>query len=101
MKSYKLSYLPSFYEDLNNAVNYISDVLENPQAANNLIDKTEAAILKRLQMPLSYEPVSINGRKHPYYRIYVENYIVFYVIIDDVMEVRRLIYGARDIGRLI
>lgn len=33
------------------------------------------------------------------YRIYVRNYIVYYVVIGTVMEVRRLIYGARDTDR--
>jgi hypothetical protein len=40
-------------------------------------------------------------RKYPYYRIYVKNYIVFYVVIDDeingkIMEVRRLLYKRQD-----
>ena len=53
-------------------------------------------------MPLGYEPFhSIHDRKNEYYRIYIGNYIVFYVVIDDVMEVRRFIYGARDLGKLI
>ena len=29
------------------------------------------------------------------YRIYVKNYIVFYVVIDDIMEVRRLLYNRK------
>ncbi|GHV79520.1 hypothetical protein AGMMS49944_13110 [Spirochaetia bacterium] len=29
---------------------------------------------------------------HKYYRIYVKNYTVFYVVIDDTMEVRRFMY---------
>lgn len=101
MTSYKLTYLPCFYNDLNNAVDYIVNVLENPQAVENLITKTEAAILERLKMPTSYEQVSISGRKHPYYRIYVGNYVVYYVVIDDVMEVRRFLYGARDFNKLL
>ena len=27
--------------------------------------------------------------------IYVKNYIVFYVVIDDIMEVRRLLYNRK------
>ena len=53
-------------------------------------------------MPLSFEPFKSNKcRKDTYYRIYVGNYTVFYVVIDDVMEVRRLIYSKRDLDRLI
>ena len=46
-KQYQLRYLPIFYDDLSNAVEYISEFLKNPKAAENLIDKVETAILKR------------------------------------------------------
>lgn len=62
-----------------------------------LIDDVEAAILERLNNPLAFEPyVSAKKRDYPYYRIYVRNYVIYYVVIDDVMEVRRFLYGARD-----
>ncbi|MCM1488697.1 MAG: type II toxin-antitoxin system RelE/ParE family toxin, partial [Firmicutes bacterium] len=35
------------------------------------------------------------------YRIYVGNYTVFYVVIGDVMEVRRFIYSRRNFDRLL
>lgn len=44
-EKYKLRYLPLFYEDLDEKVTYIVDELKNPQAANDLLDKVEAAIL--------------------------------------------------------
>ena len=102
MKNYKLRYLPLFERDLSEAAVYISDVLNNPQAAEKLVDEVERAILERQKMPLSFEPYrSAKPREHDYYRIYVGNYTVFYVVIGDVIEVRRFIYSARDIERLI
>ena len=66
-KSYQLRYLPIF----------------------------ETAILKRLENPLAFEPYrSAKRREYPYYRIYVRNYVVYYVVIGNVMEVRRLIYKS-------
>lgn len=35
---YKLRYLPLFYEDLEQKMRYISEKLNNPKAANDLID---------------------------------------------------------------
>lgn len=100
MKSYKLRYLPLFAEDLSEAVSYIAYQLDNPQAAEKLISDVEKAILERLKMPLSFEPYrSDKIRKDTYYRIYVGNYTIFYVVIDDVMEVRRILYSARDFDR--
>lgn len=102
MKNYRLRYLPLFENDLNDAVSYIADVLNNPQAAEKLILETEKAILERAKSSVSFEPYrSDKQRKDSYYRIYVGNYTVFYVVIDDVMEVRRFIYSARDFDRLL
>lgn len=43
MKTYKLRYLPLFEEDVKNVAAYISHVLQNPDAAHNLIDDVETA----------------------------------------------------------
>ena len=95
-------YLPLFEEDLAAAKNYIANTLKNPTAALRLIEETEKKILKRLDNPLAFEAYnSARNRSHPYYRIYVKNFTVFYVVIDNVMEVRRFIYNKRDLSNLI
>jgi len=97
-KKYKLRFLPLFEHDLNNAVDYIIYDLKNPTAAAGLIDAVEEAIKKRLKDPESFEKFhSLKEREYPYYRIYIKNFVVFYVVIDDVMEVRRLLYNRRNI----
>lgn len=99
-KSYQLRYLPIFEQDLINTVNYIANVLKNVDAAFRLLDDVEAAILERLNHPIAFEPYrSTKKLDYPYYRIYIGNYVVYYVVIDHVMEVRRLMYGARDTDR--
>ena len=99
-KSYQLRYLPIFEQDLISTANYIANVLKNETAALRLIDDIEAAIMERLSNPVAFEPYrSTKKRDHLYYRIYVRNYVVYYVVIDDVMEVRRLMYGAGDTDR--
>lgn len=95
-KSYQLRCLSIFETDLLSMVNYITNVLKNEDAAHRLVDDIESAILKRLENPLAFEPYrSAKRREYPYYRIYVRNYVV----IGNVMEVRRLIYSARDTDR--
>ena len=99
---YRLRYLPLFYEDMAEVTDYISNDLQNPDSALKLIDSTEKAILRRLDNPLIFQPIhSKRDRKHPYYRINVNNFAVFYVVIDDVMEVRRFLYSKRDIDSII
>ena len=105
-KKWKLSYLPLFYEDLNEAVTYISNVLENHKAAIDLLNETEEAIRKRLPEADEFpEYRSLRKRPHPYYTITVKNFYVFYVVIETekekVMEVRRFLYKKRDINKLI
>jgi len=99
-KAYQLRYLRIFEQDLISTANYIANVLKNEVAALRLIDDIEAAIMERLNNPVAFEPYrSAKKRDYLYYRIYVRNYVVYYVVIDDVMEVRRLMYGARDTDR--
>ena len=99
---YKLRYLPLFEQDLTEARDYIAYVLQNPDAALRLIEETGLAILKRLDNPLAFEPFrSAKDRQHPYYRIRVRNFTVFYVVIEDTMEVRRFVYSKRNLSELI
>ena len=106
-KKYRLSYLPLFYEDLDEKVTYIVEKLKNLKAANDLLDKVEAAIMERLPVAESYEPYrSARERRYAYYRIYVDNYIIYYVVIDDdpndlVMEVRRFLYNGQKRENLL
>ncbi|MCM1128205.1 MAG: type II toxin-antitoxin system RelE/ParE family toxin [Clostridium sp.] len=106
-KKYRLSYLPLFYEDLDKKVTYIAEKLKNPKAANDLLDKVESAIIERLPVAEAFEPYhSVRERRYAYYRIYVDNYIIYYVIIDDnpndlIMEVRRFLYNGQNQDNMV
>ena len=98
IEQYKLRFLPLFRQDLEEIVDYISVQLKNPAAANRLVDEVQGAIQKRSTCAESFEPFhSIRERRHPYYRIYVGNYTIFYVGIGDVMEIRRILYSRRNV----
>ena len=101
-KKFVLRYLPLFEYDLADARDYIALNLKNPTAALHLVEETERAILKRLANPLGFEPYrSARDRKQVYYRINVRNYTVFYVVIGDIMEVRRFVYSRRDLPGVV
>ncbi len=96
-KHYKLRYISLFEEDMNEIVDYITYRLKNPDAAERLVDDVENAILERLSFAESFESFhSIRERNYPYYRIHVRNFTVFYVVIENVMEVRRILYNRRN-----
>ncbi|HCC35038.1 MAG TPA: type II toxin-antitoxin system RelE/ParE family toxin [Ruminococcaceae bacterium] len=99
---FTLRYLPLFEQDLMAVRDYIAFKLKNPIAARRLIEDTEQAIMKRLANPLGFEPYrSARDRKQTYYRINIRNFSVFYVVIDDVMEVRRFIYSKRNLPEIV
>lgn len=99
-KRYELRILPLFEDDLNEIVDYIAYRLRNPAAAERLVDDVEAAIEERRSCAEVFEPYpSSRRREHPYYRIQVRNFTVFYVVIDGTMEVRRILYSRSDIRK--
>lgn len=98
---YQLRFLRTFYDDLEEIVLYISNRLENPAAAESLVNQIDVAISRRLSNPEAYEKFYSNKeREYPYYRIYVKNYVIYYVVITNtdqkIMEVRRILSARRN-----
>ena len=80
----KLRYIPLFYNDLEKAADYIANTIGNVQAAIELLDKVELSILNRLPIADAFEPYpSRKERKQDYYRIYVGNYVIYYVVLEE------------------
>ena len=101
-KKYSLKYLPVAANDLKEIVDYIQYTLQNPIAAENILNKIEQAILERKKMPESFRKYeSSKKRKYPYYRINVGNFTVWYVVIESTMEVRRILYSRRNENNLL
>ena len=100
-KKYKLKVTEQFEEELYGIASYIKDDLQNPIASVNLIDEITKAVNKRLQYPIGFKKYSSkNSIDEIYYKIQVKNFTVFYVVIEDVMECRRVIYSRRDLKNL-
>lgn len=96
-KAYTLRFLPLFERDLNGIVDYIAVRLKNPAAADRLIDDVEKAINDRLPFAEAFEPYrALLPHPLPYYYIRVRNFLIFYVVVGDVTEVRRIVYSRRD-----
>lgn len=100
-ENYQLRFLPLFEKDLNAIVDYISQSLQNPRAAHDLLNAVERADTK-LARPLAFPAYpSIHKRRHPYYYIRVKNLIIFYVVLGNTMEVRRILYSKRNFEDLL
>ena len=99
---FEVKYLPSFYQELDAIVEYISVTLEAPRAALNLLDELEEKINNLKKYPNAhrlYRPIRPISTK---YRILtVKNYLVFYVVIENIIEIHRIIYKKRNLYQLI
>ena len=101
-KEPEIKYLPSFRQELDAIVEYISVTLEAPRAALNLLDELEKSINDLKIFPFAHR------RYHPIkpllteYRIVtVKNYLVFYVVLEEIIEIHRIIYKKRDLSQLV
>ena len=100
-KHYSVRYLPLFWDDLNKTVGYIAHTLQNPDAAERLVNQVETKILEYLEHPeIATKYRSSKPRARQYYWFAVGNYMVFYVLEGNVMEVRRFLFGSRDLSKM-
>ena len=58
-KKYKIQYLTSFSDELNDVLQYISCILKNEKAAKDLLNRIMKAINKRSENPKGYEKYSL------------------------------------------
>lgn len=98
---YNLRYTQTFYDDVAATTDYITYELKNKSAALDLLRDIETAISERLPFAESFEPYHPRRKlAQPYYRIYVKNFVVYYVVLHEsgshTMEVRRLLYKGRN-----
>ena len=98
----EIKYLPSFNQDLDAIVEYITYMLEAPRAASNLLDELEKSINNLKFFPLAhrlYRPIKPISTE---YRVLtVKNYLIFYVVLEDTIEIHRIIYKKRNLSQLI
>jgi addiction module RelE/StbE family toxin len=98
----EIKYLPSFQQELNAIVDYITFTLESPRAASNMLDELEKSINDLKIFPLAhrlYRPIKPIPTE---YRVLtIKNYLVFYVVLKDTIEIHRIIYKKRNLSQLI
>ena len=99
---YTIKYTDTFIKQFNNILKYFIYKLQNKIAAENFYEEVIKEIEKRSEWPESFERYnSKRKRKNIYYRIYVKNYIIFYVVKDNIIEIRRILSSRRNFDTLI
>lgn len=99
-KKYKIEYLPIATRDIIEILEYIE--ADNPQAALRLLDEIDSCISNLESFPyMGVVPKDFRLDRLGYRMLIVNNYLVFYVVLDDVIEIRRIIYGKRKYSFLL
>jgi addiction module RelE/StbE family toxin len=97
---HKVRYLGTAQGDLLSIVDYIAD--NNPRAADKMIDRIDNAIDRLTLTPFAGKiPDDDELRNRNYRMLIVGKYLVFYVVKERVVEIHRIIHGARDYKHLL
>ena len=102
MNKYKIRYRELAEKDLNGIYSYIVDTLKSPQAAGTLLDDIERAVERIAMFPFSCMIFHHDPPLPEEFRMLsVKNYAVFYVVKEDIVEIRRIIYAKMDLEKII
>lgn len=99
---YKIQYLPLAKIDIEEIIFYISDILQAPKAAMDLLNAFDKSIERLQQFPFSckvYTPCKPLASE--YRLLMVKNYAVFYVVYDYDVEVHRVVYSKMDLTKIV
>ena len=97
-----IKYTATFINQFNNITKYFIYKLKNKIAAENFYNEVINKIEKRSENSEGFEKYRLRRkRKNTYYRIYVKNYTIFYVVKNNTMEIRRILYSRRNFDNLI
>ena len=98
-EEFTLDIRPTFIDELDKTVAYIETKLKNPMAADKLIVDVYDAIDRVLAMPTAPHPVYREPDvAQPYYAIRIRNFTIYYIVRENVMEVRWFRYSPSIAG---
>lgn len=99
MKKYKIVMLPTAKNDLLDMVNYRSQFY--PSTALKRYDRIIEKISLLADMPNMCEEYPTSVSDYKYRKMVVDDYLVFYVVLDDTVEIHNIINGRFDIAKYL
>ena len=94
---YSLKVSQDFHDDVKSTINYIKNILKNPAAAERMKDQIKIKNNKINENPFVYPAVPNEYLASKGYRFaLVNNFMIFYKVIEQHIDIIRFIYGPRD-----
>ena len=95
METYKVKIYPAAKQDLLEIIDYLNTL--SREAALRYYDLLTEEIASLATMPERYpRPKDLALAAKGYRYLAVKNYLVFYVVSGDTVQIRRILYGHRD-----
>lgn len=95
MEVYKVRIYPTAKRDLLEIIDYLNTL--SPEAALRYYDLLTEEIASLATMPERCpRPKDLALAAKGYRYLVVKNYLVFYVVSGDTVQIRRILYGRRD-----
>ena len=100
METYKVKIYPSAQRDLQEIVDYLNTL--SAEAASRCYDRIVSDIASLSSMPFRCPaPRDLSLAAKGYRYMNVENYLVFYIVSGDSVQIHRILYAKREYTRLL
>ena len=100
METYKVRIYPTAKQDMREIVQYLNTLSQESALAN--YDLLVEKIAGLAQMPERFPQLNDLALRAKGYRyLLVKNYLVFFVVAGDTVQIRRVLYARRDYRALL
>lgn len=100
MEAYRIKIYPSAQRDLQEIVEYLNTLSQD--AALSYYDLIVSEIASLSSMPMRCpHPRDLSLAAKGYRYLNIKNYLVFYIVSDDTVQIHRILYARRDYLRLL
>ena len=100
MENYKIKIFPRAKQDMEEVIDYLNTL--SPDVALKYYDLLVEEIAGLSQMPERCpRPKDLALAARGYRYLIVKNYLVFYVVVGDTVQIRRILYARRNYKGLL
>jgi len=97
--NFNIILLPTAKADLNEMVDYLSQFY--PSTALKQYDRIIEKINQLKQFPLMCEEYQLPVSTFQYRRMVVDNYLVFYVVYEEIVEIHNILNSRMNVSEII